>query len=331
MHTRRILAVLLAVCGVAFASTALAANAAAPTGTWRLMKDSDGKVPKPGAIVELTFRGGSFALKAVQPGETVEDSGSVQVSGHSITLDFRTLAQGKVAGPFTLSADTLVLPFRMLSEGPGWSMWMTPTALDAFLAKVPRRPPGPESIPDLLARQQKVAEAFGNAKERTAIDQRASAQAPKYKGGQAEAYYAIGTSLFLRGFYREAWYAFARASVLQPMNAVYLHNLSAVLQEIGSAQDARTILEWVTKNYPNLDPPWGSLGIVCVQLHDAACAGRALERARALAPENGLYDYAQGRLLASEGKATEAQRWYARAWSKGYGGSGNEGGRGGGR
>jgi len=328
MQFRKLLAALLLVsCGLSLAAQAFAAGPAAPTGTWRLMKDSDGKTPKSGAVIELTFGNGTFKVKAVQPGETVEDTGTFKVSGRTITLDFKTLAQGKVSGPFTVSPDTVVLPFKMLSDGSGWSMWMTPAALDAFLAKVPRRPPTPETIPQLLAREQGVAEAFGNAKERAAIDQRAAVQAPKYKGGQAEAYYAIGTVYFLKGYYREAWYAFARASVLQPTNAVYLHNLAAVLQEIGSAQDARTILEWVTKNYPNLDPPWGSLGIVCLQLNDAACANAALAKARALAPENGLYDYAQGRLLASQGKTADAQSWYSKAWNKGYGGSGNEGGR----
>lgn len=329
--TKILAAALLVVCGVSLAGHALAAGLAAPTGTWRLMKDSDGKTPRSDAVVELTFGNGTFKVKAVQPGETVEDAGTFKVSGRNISMEFRELAQGKVSGPFTVSSDTVVLPFKMLSDGSGWSMWMTPAALDAFLARVPRRPATPETLPQLLAREQKVAEAFGNAKERTAIDQRAAAQAPKYRGGQAEAYYAVGTVYFLKGYYREAWYAFARAAVLQPQNAAYLHNLATVLQEIGSAQDARTILEWVTRSYPNLDPPWGSLGIVCLQLGDATCASAALAKARALAPENGLYDYAQGRLLATQGKAAEAQGWYSKAWNKGYGGSGNEGGKGGGR
>ncbi len=304
---------------------AAAPAVAAPSGTWRLFKDSDGRTPKSGAVVELTFGAGTFKVKAVQPGETVEDAGTFKVTGRRIAMEFRQLSQGKVSGPLSVSSDTIVLPFKMLSDGPGASTWMTPAALDAFLAKVPRRPAGPETMPQLLARMQGVAEAFGNSKERAAIDQRAAAQASKYKGGAAEAYYAIGTVHFLNGYYREAWYAFAKASVLQPTNAAYLHNLAAVLQEIGPAQEARTVLEWVTKNYPNLDPPWGSLGIVCLKLEDVACAGAALAKARALAPENGLYDYAQGRLLASQGKEAEAQTWYSKAWSKGYGGSANEG------
>jgi cytochrome c-type biogenesis protein CcmH/NrfG len=317
--------------GVLTAAAPVLAAGTAPTGTWRLFKDSDGKGPKSGAVIELTFGKGSFHVKAVQSGETVEDDGTFEVAGRTLRMEFRSLSQGKVSGPYSLSADTIVLPFKMLSDGSGSSTWMTATALDSFLAKVPKRPPGPETMPQLLARMQGVAEAYGNGSERAVIAQRAAAQASKYKGGEAQAFYAIGTVYFLKGFYREAWYAFARSSVLKPTNAAYLHNLATVLEEIGPAQEARTILEWVTKNYPNLDPPWGALGVACLQLNDAPCVNTALTKARTLAPENGLYDYVQGRLLQSQGQTADAQSWFRKAWSKGYGGSGNEGGQGGGQ
>jgi len=303
------------------------AASTAPAGTWRLFKDSDGQVPKSGAVVEISFSGNAFTVRAMQPGETVEDRGTFEVDGRRITIEFAGMEQGRRSGPFSVSVDTMVLPFRMLSAAPGTSTWMRPAAVESFLKKVPARPAGPETVPALLARMQKVAEAYGNDRERAAIDQRAKARAGAHKGGEAEAYYAQGAILFMKGFYREAWYAFARAAVLKPTNAVYLHNLATTLQEIGPARDARTILEWVTRNYPNLDPPFGALGTTCLQLGDAACAGTALARARTLAPENGLYDYATGRLLESQGKKAEAQRHYDAAFSKGYGGSGTEGGR----
>jgi hypothetical protein len=305
----------------------VAGAADVPNGVWRLFKDSDGKVPKPGAVVELSLNSGNFTFRADQPGETVADRGTYRISGRTITFEFRELDKGRQTGPFSVSSDTLVLPFPMLGEGKGWSMWMRPAALKAFLDKVPSRPTTAEPMPALLARVQKVAEAFGNGKERQGIDQRARASAHAYQGGEAEAYYAQGAIFFMKGYYREAWYAFARASVLQPTNAVYLHNLATTLQEIGSAADARTILEWVTKNYPNLDPPWGALGTTCLSLKDAACARTALARAQTLAPENGLYDYAMGKLLEQEGKKAQARPLYKAAWRKGYAGSGNEGGR----
>ena len=328
MRLRHVLVVLLfMVSGVAADPAFAAAAAQAPTGTWRLFKDSNGQVPKPGAVVEITFGAGTFGVRAAQPGQTIEDRGTFTVTGRRISIEFNEMEQGRRSGPFSLSTDTLVLPFPMLSAGRGTSTWMRPAAVESFLKKVPARPAGPETMPALLARVQQVAEAYGNDRERAAIDQRAKARAGAYKGGQAEAYYAQGAILYMKGYYREAWYAFARAAVLEPANAVYLHNLATTLQEIGSARDARTLLEWVTKHYPNLDPPFGGLGTTCLQLGDAACAAAALARARALAPENGLYDYATGKLLESQGRKADAQRYYGAAFSKGYGGSGNEGGR----
>lgn len=307
-------------------SHALAASATV-NGTWHLMKDASGQGPKPGAVVALTFESGKLTFKATQPGETVTDRGQYTLSGKTITVEFAELDKGRQAGPYTVSADTLVLPFQMLGDDKGWSMWMRPAALTAFLGKVPARPGTPENMPALLARVQKVAEAFDNAKQRQAIDQRAKTNANAYRGGQAEAYYAQGAIFFMKGYYREAWYAFARAAVLQPTNAVYLHNLAAALAEIGSLTDARQILDWVTKNFPNLDPPWGLLGTTCVTLKDSACARKALMNAQALAPENGLYDHALGKLLEQEGKKDQARTLYKAAWNKGYAGAGNEGGR----
>jgi cytochrome c-type biogenesis protein CcmH/NrfG len=312
------------------ATLSLPANAAAtndPTGTWRLMKDQDGRIPKPGSVVEITFSGGRITFKATQPDETVTDTGTYTVQGRRITVEFKDLEQGRQSGSFSRSADTLVLPFQMLGGGAGWSIWMTPAALESFLAKVPAKPSTPETMPALLARVQKVAEAFGNERERQAMAQRAKANAARYRGGEAEAWYAQGVIFFTKGYYREAWYGFARAAVLQPTNAVYLHNLATTLQEIGSQSDARRILEWVTANYPNLDPPWGSLAVGCLALKDTACARAALQRAQALAPENGLYDYAMGRTLDQEGRKEPALAAYRKAYSKGYSGSGKEGAR----
>jgi len=317
-----LLTLLLATCSLA----SHAANLD-PTGTWRLMKDQDGRIPKSGSVIEITFRSGQVSLKATQPDETVTDTGTYSVKGRQITIEFKDLDKGRQSGLFSRSADTLVLPFPMLGDGKGGSIWMTPAALDAFLAKVPSKPSAPETMPALLARVQKVAEAFGNDQQRQAMAQRAQANAGRYSGGEAEAWYAQAAILFMKGFYREAWYGFARAAVLKPTNAVYLNNLATTLQEIGSQTDARRILEWVTANYPNLDPPWGSLAVSCLALNDAACTRTALQRAQALAPENGLYDYAMGRLLEQEGKKDAAQAAYRKAFGKGYGGSGNEGSR----
>lgn len=152
-----------------------------------------------------------------------------------------------------------------------------------------------------------------------------AARTAAYRGGAAQAYYVQGTILFLKRYYKEAWYAFAKASSLEPQNAVYLNNLAMVLLELGRLQDARGILDWVVKHYPNLDPPWGNLGAGCLKLRDTACAAAAFQRALALAPENGLYAYGYGKALEAQGRGGEAKAYYAQAFQKGYGGSGKEG------
>ena len=62
-------------------------------GTYSLVKDSDGQVPKQQARVEITFRaGGLLSMKAAQPGETVTDAGTYFVRANLITLHFGELA-----------------------------------------------------------------------------------------------------------------------------------------------------------------------------------------------------------------------------------------------
>ncbi|MEW6758321.1 MAG: hypothetical protein AB1347_08880 [Acidobacteriota bacterium] len=108
----------------AFATVALPFLAQGLQGTWLLVKDSDETRPKTGATVTLALLpGGAFALSAVQPGETLEDAGTYEVSGSRITLAFTELDLGCAAAPFTLSGDTLVLPFKVFGEGAGTSTW----------------------------------------------------------------------------------------------------------------------------------------------------------------------------------------------------------------
>ena len=95
MRTTRLTNLLpsLALCTFALLGTSSPRPASAapssndPTGTWRLMKDQDGKVPKSGAVLEITLASGKFTFKAVQPDETVTDSGSYSVKGRQITVD----------------------------------------------------------------------------------------------------------------------------------------------------------------------------------------------------------------------------------------------------
>jgi len=58
------------------------------TGTFTFVKDSDGITAKAKATVTLTFRSGVVSVSAVQPGETVEDTGTYVVAGNLITIAF---------------------------------------------------------------------------------------------------------------------------------------------------------------------------------------------------------------------------------------------------
>lgn len=290
------------------------------SGTFRLVKDSNGTTPRTGATVDLTFRGdGTFSLRAVQPGETMEDKGTFLVRGGTITMDFQELDKGHQSGPYTLAGDMLTLPFQMFSDGAGTSLWKSTSSGSGAAS----------TLQEVLARTLRESQQEKNGPQRAAMDRFVAQRGRLYKGGEAEAFYVQGSIYFLKRYYHEAWYGFAKASNLAPQNAVYLNNLAMVLLELSRYDDARVILEWVTGRYPNLDSPFGNLGVCCLKSGDLEGAQRALERAMALAPENGLYAYAYGKTLEAKGRKEEAKRYYVLAWSSGYAGSGREGAEGG--
>lgn len=293
---------------------AMVVRAGGIEGTYELVKDSDGTVPKAGAVVRLTFRkDGTFWLKAVQPGETVTDKGVFTLSGNRITLTFEELDLGRQSGPYTLAGSTLTLPFQMLGGGKGGSTWKAVSSSP------------PEDLREVLRRTLEEARNQDNALQRQRMDREAGRRGPAYRGKVPEAYYAQGVVYFLKGYYHEAWYGFAQAANQAPQNAVYLNDLAMVLLELDSPEEAREILEWVTARYPNLDSPWGNLGVCALKQGDVEAAGRALEKAMALSPSTGLYAYGYGKVLEKKGRREEARRYFTLAWQKGYAGSGREG------
>jgi len=321
----RWLRLMLIVSSVVAATTAIAQTL---SGTYRLVQDSTGKQPRDRAAIDIAFKpGGTFTLKAAMPGQTVEDTGTYRISGQTLTIDFKDLEQGHQSGPYSVSGETLILPFKMLSSGAGSSTWrlVAGTPPSAPSPPVAGKSPAVDSVAEILARTLKDSQDSDNARQRGDMDQRNAARATAYRGGAAQAYYVQGTILFLKRYYKEAWYAYAKAASLAPQNAVYLNNLAMVLLELGRLPDARGILDWVVKSYPNLDPPWGNLGAGCLKLRDAACAATAFQRALALAPGNGLYAYGYGKALEAQGRGGEAKGYYAQAFRNGYGGSGKEG------
>jgi hypothetical protein len=109
---------------VSFTVGAIAQNI---VGTYALVKDSDGQLPKQNAIVTITFKpAGILSMAARQPGETVTDPGTYSVRGNLITLHFKEMVWAADRQPFTLDGCALTLPFMALKDTApsGSSTWM---------------------------------------------------------------------------------------------------------------------------------------------------------------------------------------------------------------
>ena len=92
-------------------------------GEYELIGDVDGTKVSGDATVTLTLNDdGTLALKAVQPGETLEDTGSWTVTDTDIHVE---TADDNIGGdgPYELRGDILVLPFLVFGDGEGQSEW----------------------------------------------------------------------------------------------------------------------------------------------------------------------------------------------------------------
>lgn len=312
--------------GVMMIMASLFCLAQALPGTYSLVQDSDGTKPKSGAVIKLTLTAnGTVSLSAVQPGQTFDDNGTYRASGDRMTMHFEAMDKGCTNQKYSLQGSVLTLPFKMLSDGPGASTWTSAANLNDDNPSI-----APQDLAEVIARTLRESKEQDNQRQRSNVDQLAIFAVPDVKGGLAEAYYVQGTILFMKGYYYEAWYGFAKASSLQQNNAVYLNNLAMVLMELDKYDDAVAILTWVTKWFPNLDAPLGNLGVAYVKGQKCSKAMPLLEKAMRLSPDTGLYQYAYGKALACMGRKEEAKRYYVAAWEKGFPGSGREGEPGGG-
>lgn len=293
-------------------------------GTYRMSKDSNGTAPKAGAVVEIVFAAKTFTFKAVQPGETVEDKGTYRLVGNTITLTFKEMEQGRQSGPYTLNGGVLTLPFKMFSNGKGTSTWQNVDTIPASSAA------SGGTLSEILQRTLESSRKPDNAKERGRVDRLATLALSDVKGGLAEAYYVQASLFFMKSYYFEAWYGFAKAANLAPTNGVYLNNLALVLMELDKYGDALAILKEVTAWFPQLDPPWGNLAAAYLKTRDVTKAEAAVKRAISISPNTGLYQYLYGKILKEKGRKQEAQKYFDRAWVLGYAGSGREGEPGGG-
>lgn len=293
-------------------------------GTYRLLKDSNGTMPKKGAVVELSFAAKTFTFKAVQPGETVEDKGTYRLIGNHITISFEEMVQGRQSGPYSLKDGVLTLPFMMIGEGKGTSTWKSTDAIPASVT------PSGGTLGEVLRRTLEASQKQDNAKQRANVDRLAMLALADVKGGLAESYYVQAFLFFMKSYYYEAWYGFAKAANLAPTNGVYLNNLAMVLMELDQYGDALVILKEVTIWFPQLDPPLGNLATAYWKTRDLTKAETAVKRAMAISPQTGLYQYLYGKILKEKGRKQEAQKYFDEAWILGYAGSGHEGEPGGG-
>lgn len=288
-------------------------QAQSPTGKYILVKDSDGKTPRGGAEISMTFTPGKFSLKAAMPGQTVTDNGTWKITGSTMTITFKEMEQGTKTGAWSLANSTLTLPFMMLSNGKGSSVWQQ--AGTAFT------PTG--TVNEVIIRNRDGVQKI--MKHKAKVDSWAMGDAKKYKGGLAEAYYVMGNLFFFKKLRPEAIYAFAKAAELKPTNALYLNNLSSLIMDYNKYSDAVILLKEVTRNFPNLSSSWGNLALAQLKMGNYPAADSAIRMARRLDPENGLFCYTGGKIKEGKGDKTGAAKDFAEAWDKGYAGEGREG------
>lgn len=306
---------------------AFPAFAISPAGVWKFVQDSDGGKPKPGAVISISLAGdGSAAVRAEQPGETVEDSGVWSWEGKLVTIEFKEMEMGCRGKPFSINGEVLTLPFKVLGSGSGVSVWRRDASPRREVAAAqPTVQNRDEDLYALLRRTLAESEQQDNEKQRRNLDALAALALPDVKGGLAEAYYVQAVTFFMKSYHNEAWYGFAKAANLQPTNGVYLNNLSMLLMERGKTTDALSLLRLATAWFPDLDPLWGNLAAASFKAGDIAKAETAVQRAMTLSPRTGLYQYLYGKILVRKGRAQEAKKYFEQAWQSGYAGSGREG------
>lgn len=284
-------------------------NAQSLTGKYILVKDSDGKTPKGGAEISMTFTPGKFSLKAAMPGQTVTDNGTWKITGSTMTIAFKEMEQGTKTGAWSLSNGTLTLPFMMLSNGKGSSEWQ-----DAASYK-----PAPQTVSSVGAIFEKAITATKKTGQYCSmLDERAAAMAKKMNNNLSAAYYTNALSFYFNNYPIEALYGFAKAAQLQPTNGLYLNNMAKLLMNIRKYDDAIVLLRDATRRFPNMSSPWGNLAAAYYENNNIGKADSMIRVARRLAPDNGLFCYVEGVIEKKKGNPEKAKKSFTEAASLGY-------------
>ncbi len=96
---------------------------AKPQGEYLFVSDSDGGNAGSGARVTINFAASTAVVNAVKPNDQFTDQGPYTLQGNRITIKLPLLGISVSGKPFVLAGATLVLPFKVFSEGNGTSTW----------------------------------------------------------------------------------------------------------------------------------------------------------------------------------------------------------------
>lgn len=133
---------------VLFATVQAKAQPANLAGTYHFLQDWDGATAAEGTIVSITFSlTGTASFSAIGPGENVADRGPYSVSGNRITLSLPNIGKSANNQPFSLIGNTLILPFKVFSDGPGTSTWLSATLPGGKPGGGDTPPPNPPEPP----------------------------------------------------------------------------------------------------------------------------------------------------------------------------------------
>jgi hypothetical protein len=92
-------------------------------GSYTLVGDVGGTQVKAGATITLTLKpNGTLTVHAVQPGQTLDDTGTWSVGGSTIKITVKDMGLSG-QGPYTYDGRTLVLPILIFGSGKGTSRW----------------------------------------------------------------------------------------------------------------------------------------------------------------------------------------------------------------
>ncbi|MGF2410809.1 MAG: tetratricopeptide repeat protein [Ferruginibacter sp.] len=309
---KKIIAICHFIFFLAIVFSAVQVSAQPLKGKYHFIADSDGKKANAKAIITIQFADNTFKLKAEQPGSLVEDQGTYQISGNTISISFKEMEQGKKKGTFSIANGVLTLPFKMLDNLSGTSQWQLAGTITA----------------NTTTKDQVIEQAITGAQKKskwsTVLDNRATAGITA-NIDKAAAYYNQATLFYFKGFKWEALYGYAKAAQLQNSNGLYLNNFSSLLLELGRIYDAKVLLEEITKQFPNLASPWANLAYLYHKLDATDEAKKAIYIAMRLAPDNGMYCYTAAKIEEEKGNKAEAERLIQQAWDLGYAGEGREG------